>query len=99
KAVTLVYEGHTRRAVKSLLNEEIVPLDQSRINALKNLHPQGPSSLPSCPADAQKVITVDKDLIRDIISREMANGAPLAALAGRETYSKQSFPTLNASRE
>ena len=75
KAVTLVYEGHTRRAVKSLLNEEIVPLDQSRINALKNLHPQGPSSLPSCPADAPKVITVDKDLIRDIISREMANGA------------------------
>ena len=71
----MVYEGHTRRAVKSLLNEEMTPLDQSKIDTLKRLHPAGPTSLPRCPTDAPKIIAVDKDLIRDIISREMANGA------------------------
>ena len=75
KAATLVHEGHTRRAVRCLLSEGVPTISERAIEDLRKLHPQGPSILPVCPHDAPTVLNVDKEIIKDIVIRELANGA------------------------
>ena len=75
KAATLVYEGHPRRAVRGLASEGVPSITQRTIDNLKNLHPQGPSKLPRCPQEAPEVLRIDKDKVKDIIKRELANGS------------------------
>ena len=75
KATTLVHEGHVRRAVRSLLSEGVPSITERTIENLKSLHPQGPSRLPRCPEDAPTMLRVDKEKLREIIKRELANGS------------------------
>ena len=75
KATTLVHEGHTRRAVRCLLSEGVPTISEKVIEDLRKLHPPGPSILPTCPHDAPTVLNVDKEVIKDIVIKELANGA------------------------
>src|SRR5690606_36277277 len=75
RAISLVHEGHVRRAVKGLLSEATIELSDEKTEILKKLHPLGPTNLRACPEDAPRIVTVDKEIIRDIINKEMANGA------------------------
>lgn len=68
-------EGHTRKAVRTLLSEGIPTISEQAISDLKQLHPQGPDSLPKCPSTAPPVMNMDKEILKNIAIRELANGS------------------------
>ena len=75
KAASLVYDGHIRRAVKGLLQDPIPTLTDGSRAELRALHPKGPTNLPPRPRNSARTLNIDKDSLRDIISRDLANGA------------------------
>lgn len=75
KATTLVHEGHVRRAVRSLLSDGIPSISATTIANLKSLHPRGPELLPSCPEEAPILMRIDRDVLKNIVTRELANGS------------------------
>jgi hypothetical protein len=75
RATTLVHEGHTRRAVRCLLSEGVPSISEKTRSDLRKLHPQGPLVLPICPQDAPRMLVADKEKIKEIVLKELANGA------------------------
>ena len=75
KATTLVKEGHVRRAVRGMLSKGTVTVDERVIKALEELHPKGPNYIKQCPKSAPKMLKIDKELIKEIVKRELATGS------------------------
>jgi hypothetical protein len=42
---------------------------------VEKLHPLGPSVLPVCPDEAPRMLNIDKEKIKDIVLKELANGS------------------------
>ena len=75
KSVSLVYEGHARRAILSLSRKGVAKMDGARFDKLKRLHPDGSKTdLPALPRDAPLMVQVDRENLAAIV-RKMANGA------------------------
>lgn len=75
KATSLVHEGHTRKAVRTLLSEGVPAVSEQTIKDLKALHPPGPHILPRCPSNAPPMMNIDKEILKNIAIRELANGS------------------------
>ena len=75
KAVSLVYEGHARRAILSLSRKGVAKMDGAKFDRLKKLHPDSSKvDLPVLPRDAPLMLQVDRENLAAIV-RKMANGA------------------------
>src|SRR5690606_4891382 len=71
KATSLVHEGHTRKAVRTLLSEGVPAVSEQTINDLEALHPPGPHILPRCPSNAPPMMDIDKEILKNIAIREL----------------------------
>ena len=56
KAVSLVHEGHVRRAVQSLTRKGLAMMDEGRMEKMRKLHPDGGNAqLPGLPDGPQQI--------------------------------------------
>jgi hypothetical protein len=75
RARTLLQQGHLSRAVHSLFQSDLPPIDDNVIATLKSLHPPPSDDAPPVPDHAPTLQQVDLLVLSRLICRSLANGA------------------------
>ena len=74
RAVAFTRAGYISRATRALLQGDLADVNASVIQQLRDLHPKSSAPAPTLPQTTRS-ITVDNDLLRDLVRNRLKNGS------------------------